>query len=487
MYGTSTYRNIDWGRVVGFGFLALLSIFLAVFFGLASVVLPYFIAVALILVPATLLLAIFNVELALLISTAAIFGIIPIFLQPSLPIAGVVLRSGEMLLLMLGGLVFIKTLYRPTAIMQILHPLRAPLIVLGVMYFIGVTYSVGIKHDALGLAETRNLVGWIALPVGIYAFRWHFARMDMYLQVFAVLVALLLVAQTILGVRLIFADRSAELISKEFSDVIRGSAGAANYLLGYTMYYALGRAAIARRKIWWIVSFNLLALGLIVTFTRGAWFAAFAGLITFFFMTRAHRKMMGALMMSALFALIMAAGLLVAKPHLIGAVGERLFSVTEEGKSGSSVGYRLDENKQALQAIARNPIVGVGIGGEYKQHTGKHGMAVVEQGEFSYIHNSYLGLAVKLGLLAIFIPFWLYRNLWREWIRHRPALYGRVEGLRLNLAAAMAAMSMYLVNNVSQPEWLRLGGLVVVSLIIAMILTSSKLIDLENQTGVIPK
>jgi len=185
MLSTTTYRNIEWGRVFGFSLLALLAMFLAAFFGLASAVLPYFFALALILIPITLLVAIFNVELALVVSVASIFGIIPIFLQPSLPIAGVVIHTGEMLLLMLGGLVLIKTLYRPTAIMQTLQPLHAPLIVLGIMYVISITYSVGIKHDAYGLAETRNLVGWIALPVAIYAFRWHFKRMDFYLRAFA--------------------------------------------------------------------------------------------------------------------------------------------------------------------------------------------------------------------------------------------------------------------------------------------------------------
>jgi len=101
MLSTTTYRNIEWGRVFGFSLLALLAMFLAAFFGLASAVLPYFFALALILIPITLLVAIFNVELALVVSVASIFGIIPIFLQPSLPIAGVVIHTGEMLLLML--------------------------------------------------------------------------------------------------------------------------------------------------------------------------------------------------------------------------------------------------------------------------------------------------------------------------------------------------------------------------------------------------
>jgi len=44
-------------------------------------------------------------------------------------------------------------------------------------------------------------------------------------------------------------------------------------------------------------------------------------------------------------------------------------------------------------------------------------------------------------------------------------------------------MSMFMVNTLTQPEWLRLGGLVTVSLLIAMILTASRLIDLEAHAG----
>lgn len=486
MLSTTTYRDIEWGHVLGFGLLILLAMFLAVFFGLASAVLPPFFALALMLIPATFLVAVFNVELALLVSVASIFGIIPIFLQPALPVGGVVIRTGEMLLLMLGGLVFIKTLYRPTAIMQTLKPLHVPLSVLGVLYLVGIVYSVVIKHDAYGLAETRNLVGWVALPVAIYAFTWHFKRMDSYLRGFAILIAVLLVAQTVTGVRLIYAERGAELISREFSDVIRGSAGAANFLLGYALYYSLGRAATTRNKFFWILLVNLLALGLVVTFTRGAWFAAFAGMLVFFFITRAHRLMMGALTLSALFAVLLAGGLLVAKPHLIGAVEERVFSVFEEGRRGSSVGYRFDENQQALQAIVRSPLWGVGIGGEYKKYTGTRG-TVVGEGEFTYIHNSYLGFAVKFGLFALIVPFWIYRNLWWEWRQRKPAQHGRVLGLRLNLAAAYSALSMFMINALTQPEWLRLGGLIMVSLLIAMILTASRLIDQEESTGVTSK
>lgn len=484
MFYTSSQRGIDWGHTVRLGAFLFVTMFFAVFFGLASALLPPVFLLVLILMPVTFLVAVFNIELALLISVAAIVGIIPIFLQPSLPIAGVSIRTGEILLLLLGALTFFKGAYRPTEFAQILRPLQWPLIVLGVMYAISVAFSVGIKRDAYGLAETRNLVGWVALPVAIYAFRWNFQKMDFYLRAFAVLVALLLVGQTVSGVQLIFSERGAEGISSEFRDVIRSSAGAANFLLGYTMYYALGRAAIMENKTLWIMLVNLLALGLIVTFTRGAWIAAFAGLMVFFFITRAHRQMFGALMFSAIFALVLAAGMVVAKPQLIGAVEERLFSITEEGARGSSVGYRVDENEQALRAIARNPLVGVGIGGEYKQHTGTRGTKVTD-GEFTYIHNSYLGLAVKIGLFAAIIPFWLLRNLWREWTRHKPSPGRGVQGLRLNMAAAISAFIMFMVNTLTQPEWLRLGGLVIVSLLAAMILTASMLIEQgEPSTGV---
>jgi hypothetical protein len=144
----------------------------------------------------------------------------------------------------------------------------------------------------------------------------------------------------------------------------------------------------------------------------------------------------------------------------------------------------LDENRQALGAIANNPALGVGIGGEYKEYTGSRGREVAK-GEFTYIHNSYLGLAVKLGVLGFIVPFWIFRNVWQEWKRHKPQLYARVSGYQLNIAAAFSALTMYLINGLTQPEWLRLGGLIVLSLLLALILAASRHLDnVPNQAKV---
>jgi O-antigen ligase len=484
--GTKLYRNTDWSLVFRSALLLLALLGIAVFFGLAAAVLPPFFVIAFTMIPLFVAITFVNMELALLVSVAAICGVIPAFLLPQLPVGGVIVRPGELLLMMLTALVYLKTLFRPTPFATILSPLKRPMLLLGVMYVISITYSVVIKKDAFGLAETRNLVGWFALPVAAYAFHWHFRRLDTYLHGFAIVVALLLVAQTVTGVQLIFAQRGAELISQEFSDVIRSSAGAANFLIGYSLYYALGRAATARGKILWIGLVILLGSGLIATFTRGAWAAAFVGLLVFFALTRVHRLIPGVLVVLVLLASLLATGLMVAKPHLMGVVTERILSIKEEGGVGTSVGARFDENEQALKAIKRNPLLGVGIGGDYKTHTSTRGRAI-EAGEFMYIHNSYLGFAVKFGLLAMFVPFWIYRNLWREWKRHKPRLHANVQGVRLNMAAAFSAVSMFMVNALTQPEWLRLGGLVTLSLLIAIILSASAKIDIEKRAEAVGK
>jgi O-antigen ligase len=459
---------------------------LAIFLGLASAILPYGFLIAVAMVPLLAAIAVFNTEFVLVVVIAAIVGVIPAFLLPSLPLGGVVVRAGELLLFMLAVLTFLKPAYRQTPVAAILRPIQSPLVILAVMYIVSITYSVVIKRDAFGLAEARNVVGWLCLPAAVFAFHWRFRRLDLYLHIFSVLVALLLVAQTLFGVQLIFSQRGAEALSQEFNDVIRSSAGPAIFLIGYTLYYALGRAATADWKAFWLVLVIFLTAALVVSFTRGTWAAAFAGLCMFFWVTRVHRLMAGTLVVLAILGIVLSAGLMVVKPKLADVVVERILSIGAEGGQGTSVGARFDENEQAFKAILANPLVGVGVGGAYKQYTSTRGRAV-EEGEFTYIHNSYLGLAVKLGLLALLVPFWLYRNIWREWNRHRRSLSANVRGLRLNLAAAVSAITMFMVNGLSQPEWLRLGGLVTLSVLVALVLSASWLLDKEESSSVCVK
>lgn len=393
-----------------------------------------------------------------------------------MPLFGVVVRPGEVLLIMLFTFLFFKALWRPVVGLEALKPVSAPLTLLGVMYLFSIIYSVVIKKDAYGLAETRNIVGWLALPIATFLLAHLYRRVESYLLAFSALVAILLVTQTVFGVQLIFSERGAEALSSEFQDVVRSSAGASIFLLGYSMYFSLGRAASTRNPVGWLLLFMLLGAGILATFTRGAWLAAAIGFLVFLSLTRIHRHAPWMLLVTALTGLVAFTVMAAVKPRLAEVVVARVESIATEGQRGSSVGARLDENEQAIKAIQRNPFLGVGIGGAYKEYTSTRGTAV-QEGEFTYIHNSYLGLAVKVGLVASVIPFWISFILWRRARVHRPKKIEELRGFKLSNAAGQAAIVMFMINALTQPEWLRLGGITVVSILLAITLVATEMMS----------
>ena len=113
------------------------------------------------------------------------------------------------------------------------------------------------------------------------------------------------------------------------------------------------------------------------------------------------------------------AGLYLSKPVIIDNIVHRFGSVADEGGSKSSFGWRRLENQAAAEHIVQSPLVGIGLGGEYRSW-------VPDIRQFSehtrYIHNAYVFMAVKLGLpAAVLLVVMLLRIWWRSLrLRHAP-------------------------------------------------------------------
>jgi O-antigen ligase len=450
----------------------------AILLGLSIAASPQLMAAAMIAC-AIFALSIVNPIVGLILALCTITGVFPPEMLPVIPLGGFEVRPGEVLLILIGIVSLRNWRKEQNSMRLMLRPIVEPLILLAALYLMGSMYSVFFKNDAYGLAEVRNIVGWFGLLIAIDLLAQDFHQFDSYLRRFAVVVALLMIIQTFFGVQLLFSDRGAEALSERFDNVIRSSAGPANFLIGYAIYYSIGRIALSKTNMHWVAALIILTLGLAATFTRGAWLALIIGLVVFLLMTRRNHIISSNFVVLGFIVFVFFTGFLFANPDLAGVLVDRIASVTEEGEQGTSVGFRLDENSQAIDSILENPFLGVGIGGEYKKFTGTRGTDILF-GEFTYIHNSYLGLAVKFGILGLFVPFWIFRNLWLVWIRHRPMAGEPVDGLRLNLAAAIAALCMFMVNSLSQPEWLRIGGILVLSLLTAIVLAVKYHLDLDG-------
>lgn len=166
----------------------------------------------------------------------------------------------------------------------------------------------------------------------------------------------------------------------------------------------------------------LLSAGLFVSFSRGAFVATSAALLTFFFFIVSHpdrRRAMG----KYFFAL----GVVAAVFGIFGALYSDPFfaRITAQGRLES---YSLSERSrivnEALELTARYPIFGVGPG-QMVFAVAKEISPTLAWWQYQPVHNLYLLLAAEIGLTGVFLCiallFFTLRTLWHgrgHWTDH---------------------------------------------------------------------
>ena len=110
------------------------------------------------------------------------------------------------------------------------------------------------------------------------------------------------------------------------------------------------------------------------------------------------------------------ASLSMLRPEVIESAVNRLASVADEGAIRTSGGWRKLENEASAARIVQSPLVGIGLGGEYRPW-------LSEIRTFSehtrYVHTGYVFIAVKLGIPALLVLLWLTLPPWWRAFRQR--------------------------------------------------------------------
>ncbi|GJI91823.1 O-antigen ligase family protein [Duganella hordei] len=191
----------------------------------------------------------------------------------------------------------------------------------------------------------------------------------------------------------------------------------------------------------------LLLAGLYVNFGRGLWAWTFIGiLIPVFFIGSGRSAKL--LIMMTLGAVLGVGTLAVVKPSVLENIGSRLISVQNEGGQKSSYGWRELENTEALITLRRTPLVGVGMGGEYRPWV--HELRLFFE-HVRYIHNSYLFIALKLGIPGLLCLLILY---WRSWNGARQGLSVISDQYRVTLLACLSFFPISMGLSITQPEFM---------------------------------
>jgi len=223
-------------------------------------------------------------------------------------------------------------------------------------------------------------------------------------------------------------------------------------LMYFMMVIALCLMVFARKnrrlRAIFALQFLYLNVGLLLTYTRAQWIAATIALgMIFIALIPAYKAQLARYLVIGISVFLLAYSLLGAglqesidNVPFVNVLTARVLSILTPSETlGSlSITWRLFETEEALRSIAERPLLGVALGNSYRDVTLLRGEA---SGQFTgslaagtlsrftrFIHNSYLSIAVKMGLpalisylcfcVAFLVSSWqLYRNLSERYLK----------------------------------------------------------------------
>jgi O-antigen ligase len=204
-----------------------------------------------------------------------------------------------------------------------------------------------------------------------------------------------------------------------------------------------------------------LLLGLYVNFGRGLWTWTFIGVMLPLFFIGGSRA--AKLLATVLVAGVLGVGTLaVVKPSVLENISERLLSVKNEGGKRSSYGWRQLENHEAVLTLQRSPLVGVAMGGEYRPWL--HELRLFFE-HVRYLHNSYLFIAVKLGIPGLLCLLFF---CWRAWNGARKGLPEAAQEQRVTLLTCLAFFPAAMGLSITQPEFMNTYSVLLFVIVIVL-------------------
>lgn len=180
-------------------------------------------------------------------------------------------------------------------------------------------------------------------------------------------------------------------------------------------------------RVTYVLATATMALCLFLTFSRGAWFAAFIGLVIFSLM-RSPRLLLAVAAISI--------GAPIVSP---GVAGRILYLFSSGYVDASQRSGRISRWQAAFEKIHQHPFVGEGFG--------RFGGAVATRaipGNF-YVDNFYLKTAAESGLIGLATLVFVFLSAWRAGYRAFAALSRPFE--KTLAAAILSGLSAVLIHN----------------------------------------
>ncbi len=316
-------------------------------------------------------------------------------------------------------------------------------------YFYGVKYLN--NNSVFALGEFQQTLAFLIFPSLLVCFdeKTAFNKLIRLTAAIGLLIGIASIFQYATGVSLGGRVEQLETLGNIDGNIIRATIPGKLFLL-FCLFILI---PIVIRRDGGILTISvqficicILAFALLVSFGRALWAsAAFGIFISALFLGLRHSVKLTTIVIFLSFTGLSL--LAIVSPAVYDAVIDRALSVTLEGRSSSSFGWRLSENAFAAQSIVKNPLLGIGLGGEYKPP-----LVATElfPNQTSYIHNSYYFIPLKFGTIglvsfAVFIAS-VFISIFTAYSKKN------TEEERIFLGAAAGTLLGVLLLAVTQPE-----------------------------------
>jgi O-antigen ligase len=466
--------------------LILLAIALALFFGLASAVLPAWFIFSALLVPTVAVLVLVRPEYALLACMALVCGLIHPAFVPRMPVLGGSLAAADATLVML-------TLYTVWALAtQAPQAANAPVAggrllavalgLFGLCFAVAVATSLSVRdlNPTHVLGETRDLLYLLTLPMALVILRPK-ERQERFVVGLVVLGCLFSVGQILQGVFKIpvFGDQGIsvlETLGRQDDSTTRANTLGLNVIV-FSLLLTVGAYAVGRiRKPLFLLVAGLLFVGIFLTFGRTTFAAVFiCGLLVVWWLNKSRLPQL-AILLVVVVVLGSALGAYW-KPDSFAAVYYRLTSIGEEIDYGYSAQWRIWEAEAMVPLIKEHPLIGVGLGADYKGASGSTLRPELNR----YVHNAYLYMGGKMGLPALIFFLLFMASVFV--IGRRSARSHALPWTRIVGAASAAMMIRFLLASITEPHLMSDYGVINIAIAGALVCLSAARIATAGPQG----
>ena len=449
-------------------------LFLALCFGLASVILPGYFVFSLLLVPVVAAVLMVRPEYGLTACIAFVCGLIHPALVPRIAVLGGSLAAADATLAMLAVYAawefaahrgIVKSVSAPVVGTRLLTA-AASLFAASLVVSIAVSLLLRDIPKAWALGEIRALLYVLMLPIAVVILRQQ-ERQDRFVVSIVVLGCLFSVGQVLQGVFgiAVFGDTgisALETLGRQESATTRANTLGLNVII-FSLLLTVGAYALnIIRKPMFLGVAGLLFVGIILTYGRTTFAAVLISLIMLVWWLN-PRKLPQLVILLVAFIAFGSALAMYWKPDSFAAVVYRLTSVGEEINYGYSAQWRYWEFDAMLPHIQEHPLLGIGLGADYKGSSGSSLRPELNR----YMHNAYMSMAGKMGLLAL--AFFLLSIAAIFSIGRRLAQSDFSPWPRLVGAAGAAMMIRFLIASVTEPHFMSDYGVVVIAVAGALV------------------